>query len=500
MSEVVGWYAFFFFVGALLSGFLVFAALRSRRSAKVQSTSAEDTCAKGAAAEKTKSAWVADDLEKGEAVKAVPIDKLKETLRQLLESELANSKADVKADQLDRLTDKALAIGNLRAAAAASEAVSNSAIGVSGTDTRTPNSSDRSGSSTKSLPVEEMAAPPSGGAPAPPAPPAVPAPVMGLQQGEATRSEADEEDDESPRERDLDTVNNQLAFGPTDKQLNLVEPPERCAPLDQEVALHNSFATVQKVLHKRDTQTTELHKQLREARQDLWIQTTEARAASARLHELLTDPSRAPAAQAEALARLRDEASSLSSRLADAREQAKEWQTIARRQRAYFLQTENMGQESLVLLRKHPAGEVFVVPPPVASPFEEEDLALGDASGWNVGRSHCNPYEVDSWPFEPNVLAARASREPNLSQCHEGDEIEDDDDGDDALDAHFPLQGQRPMRGQRQPPCTEWSDDGEDEEEPLADDDDDDSPVLGTAHGAVDAAAVDDAEQSGESL
>jgi len=275
--------------------------------------------------------------------------------------------------------------------------------------------------------------------------------------------DADEDEDDEEEERLLE-------FGPTARQLNLRDPPERLfAGLDEEESLHTSLRTVQKILHKRDCQTTELHRQLREARQQLWSQTAEARAATGRLHDYLSDPSRAPVAQAEALSKLKSDALALSSQVADSRVQAKQWQNIARRQRAYFLQSENLGQESLIALRRHPCGEVFLVPPPVASVYQEEDREAGAGTGWDVGTSHCNPYKVDSWPFEPNVLAARASREPNLDQCAEGGAEDEEDDDEDELEAHFPVGGHsqdvavrrlpRPPPGPQQ---QQWSDDESD--------------------------------------
>jgi len=68
-------------------------------------------------------------------------------------------------------------------------------------------------------------------------------------------------------------------------------------------------------------------------------------------------------------------------------------------------------------------GEIFLAPPPVVledDEFQEEPMygtqirlsrvrlvEIGPLR-WDVGTSHCNPYCVDSWPFEPNVLAAKA--------------------------------------------------------------------------------------------
>lgn len=63
--------------------------------------------------------------------------------------------------------------------------------------------------------------------------------------------------------------------------------------------------------------------------------------------------------------------------------------------------------------------KVFIAPPPVTRPYEDED-GEEEGPGWNVGASHCNPYKVDSWPFEPNVLAQRMSHQSNLEDCIEG--------------------------------------------------------------------------------
>ena len=68
-------------------------------------------------------------------------------------------------------------------------------------------------------------------------------------------------------------------------------------------------------------------------------------------------------------------------------------------------------------------GEIFLAPPPVVledDEFQEEPMYATQTRlcrvqqveigplRWDVGTSHCNPYCVDSWPFEPNVLAAKA--------------------------------------------------------------------------------------------
>lgn len=283
-------------------------------------------------------------------------------------------------------------------------------------DTRTPSSSNRSGSSSErgneDLPGV-VALPPQEAIPRPPS-----APPAELNTKALTQAPLPPELDPAPPK----------VFGPTCRQNELVDPPEKFPPLwDEDESERHSLATIHRVLAKRDAQTTELHKQLRQARQQLWQQTAEARQAKAHLNDYLADTSQAPRAQAEAIARLRDENEDLSGRLAECRQQEQYWTSIAKKQRAFFQQSERISQESLSLLRRHPAGDVFLAPQPVVL----EDDEPRDEPMWDVGTSHCNPYAVDSWPFEPNVLAARASAQPNLHRWEEGSDEECGDDDDD---------------------------------------------------------------------
>lgn len=351
-----------------------------------------------------------------------------ETLRQLLETELPKGlAASGLADQLDRLEQK-LARSASPTAAAATEirlpvvglrgaAVANSgaedkasppASALQDDDTRTPETSERSsGKSNGGAADEEAEA------------------SMSLQ--ESQEAHIFELSNGSQSLQSVDRPE-QLQFGPTARQRELPEPREKWVPPPaEEKSLGTSLKTVQKVLGRRDAQTSELHRQLREVRQSLWVQTLEARDSNAKLRALLTDPSRVPQAQAEAIENLTLNVKDLSGRLADARTQEKYWLNIAKRQRAFFVQNESIGDEGRQLLRRHPAGEVFLVIAPMsASAAEDIDEAEGAAS-WDVGSSHCNPYKVDSWPAEPNVLAHRNTMQASFEQCAEGDEEEGDE-------------------------------------------------------------------------
>mmetsp|Transcript_46569 Transcript_46569/g.110756 ORF Transcript_46569/g.110756 Transcript_46569/m.110756 type:complete len:494 (+) Transcript_46569:198-1679(+) len=186
--------------------------------------------------------------------------------------------------------------------------------------------------------------------------------------------------------------------------------------MDEESSLRGSLVTVQRALGRRDAETQELKRQLRETSQALWNQTVEARHATKRLQDLLSDPTSAPALQADELARALERNEELSAALADAKSQEGHWETVARRQRAFFLQSQHVSQDNI---KRHPAGEVFIVPPPVCLQEDEDFNRIYD-----IGTQHLNPYVTDSWPFEPNAQAQRTNMEQTMPNLDEEDEIE----------------------------------------------------------------------------
>jgi len=226
--------------------------------------------------------------------------------------------------------------------------------------------------------------------------------------------------------REKNTVPEKV-FGPTrlqrtlPKQTGFRQPPEKPAPLVPEiVALKSSLACVQQNLFSRDRQTSNLHSQLKECRQALWEQTEVSNEAQGRLRRLLESPGKTPQIQKEEIARLQEKIGALSNRLADAKQSESYWATVAKRQRAYFLQSEQHGPDAMQYLKRHPAGEVFVAPTPILG--EAGDMG----KAWDVGSSHANPYVCDSWPFEPNVLAKRTPQEPTMQPLEEDPEAEDE--------------------------------------------------------------------------
>eukprot|EP00931_Biecheleriopsis_adriatica_P102661 TRINITY_DN77601_c0_g1_i1.p1 TRINITY_DN77601_c0_g1~~TRINITY_DN77601_c0_g1_i1.p1 ORF type:complete len:516 (+),score=129.70 TRINITY_DN77601_c0_g1_i1:95-1642(+) len=442
---------------------------------------AKAVCKEAKDCSSTKKAW--SDLEMGELKKPSVTagnfsssqqspEQLCETLRALLEEEITKGcHTQDLSDRMARLEKQlaemsrssrtkgkveAMPPVGLRGAAAVSllevdpdgHGALDKSLKSAASDTRTPSSSDRSSNSER----EKEVLP--GIVATPPEQP----PNAALEEAMPPHAPPAELDTTKAPVLDPEPLK---LFGPTVRQTYLAEPPERGPPfLDEEEADRNSLITLQRVLGKRDAQTTELHHQLREARQQLWQQTTEARAATTRLHNFLMDKSQAPQAQAEAIIRLQDQVKDLSGRLAESHQQEQHWSAIAKRQRAFFQQSERMSQDCMSLLRRHPAGDVFLAPPPVVL----EDDEPRDEPMWDVGTSHCNPYCVDSWPFEPNVLKARASAQPNLNRWEEGTDEDYEEDRDDEDEQDHLLHCWHPQDAHKMD-----EDDDEEEEEEISD-------------------------------
>jgi hypothetical protein len=222
----------------------------------------------------------------------------------------------------------------------------------------------------------------------------------------------------------------ELTLSPSARQKRYADPPEKgWMYLDADRSIRASMMTMQRNLQKRDLQTQELHRQLRSTQQDCQGQKLEATYAVKRLQDLLCDPKTAPAAQALELGNLRKRVETLSGDLADSKQSELQWSVVAKRQRAFFMQSERVAQEGVNAFRKHPAGELFLAPPPVCldDEFDEDPRK----PPWDVGASHINPYVNDSWPFEPNACAQRCAVEPNLCRWDEDDGIVETDSDED---------------------------------------------------------------------
>jgi len=231
----------------------------------------------------------------------------------------------------------------------------------------------------------------------------------------ATNTEADNAEGATRPGRSVER--NDLTLSPSARQKRYPDPPEKAwMHIDQDRSLRMSLTTTQRNLQKRDIQTQELHRQLRVCEQDCQAQKLEACYSVKRLQDLLCDPSYAPQAQAGELQAMRRKVDDLSGRLADSRQSELQWSMVAKRQRAFFMQSERVSQEGVNVFRKHPAGELFLAPPPV---YLDDDVDEDPRKPpWDVGNSHINPYVCDSWFLEPNACAQRCAV-PNLSRWDE---------------------------------------------------------------------------------
>merc|ERR1719284_1541647 len=180
---------------------------------------------------------------------------------------------------------------------------------------------------------------------------------------------------------------------------------------DQEVSLETSFVALQQHLHKRDVETHELERQLRDWQQTSWQQSLEARYSNQRLRDLLCDPLLAPQTQAEELRSLRARVEDLLNTLAEAQSREVRWRMVAKRQHIALRQTECASKDASGSLLRHPAGEIFLLPPP-ASDLGEDECELPfeaslDAQTPSPGKMH----DTNASMLEQGVVSPRSSCE-----------------------------------------------------------------------------------------
>ncbi|CAE7722063.1 HMCN1 [Symbiodinium sp. CCMP2456] len=147
-----------------------------------------------------------------------------------------------------------------------------------------------------------------------------------------------------------------------------------------------------------EAQTTELHRQLRDTRQQ----------------------------SAEAILRLQSQVKELSGNLAEARHQEQQWASIAKHQRAYLQQSERISQEGMQILRRHPAGLHLK-----RQKQSGEELALGIVA--EVFGAEVVAVLI---AIPTSSIRGRSSVPPNLNHWEEGDEDYDDVDEDLDEDEH----------------------------------------------------------------
>lgn len=201
----------------------------------------------------------------------------------------------------------------------------------------------------------------------------------------------------------------QKAFGPTKRQEQLLDPPEKVEEIVREVdTLRATLRSLEGTLGNRERQIGALLQQLETCKSMLQECQEEARVATDSLSQLQADPGLLKQTQADRMTRRRARVAALAAKLEWSTSQARHYRALAQQQRAFFLQSERVAVSGgKMAITRHPAGEVALVPQPPTMDDEKPEV-------WDVGTAIADPYRVDSWPFEPNVLAKRAPQESSM--------------------------------------------------------------------------------------
>lgn len=177
--------------------------------------------------------------------------------------------------------------------------------------------------------------------------------------------------------------------------------------------MKNTLEHLDRALNSRERQIGALQSQIENCKNMCKEKEDATVAAAAALRELVAHPASATRIHEERLRRLRQHVAKLRQNLDNSQQKATHYQALAQQQRRYYLQNERIDVSGAGdRLQRHPAGDIFLVPQPPP---------LGDmkAENFDIGTAFANPYVCDSWPFEPNVLASRTSKEATMPLCLE---------------------------------------------------------------------------------
>jgi len=197
----------------------------------------------------------------------------------------------------------------------------------------------------------------------------------------------------------------QKKWGPSRRQNNYTDPPEKEEKLEKELTtIKSTMGALNQNLSSRERQIVSLKAQLGVCKEHHKQAETEVAEIDETLR-LARDPAQLPTVHSARRKKQQEELENLEKQLVQTKAEGQHYQSLSKQQHAFFMQADTIYCRSGVERMHHfPAGEVFLVPQPL--PMEDEK-----ADSWDVGTSFANPYEVDSWPFEPNVLARRYPKE-----------------------------------------------------------------------------------------
>jgi len=198
----------------------------------------------------------------------------------------------------------------------------------------------------------------------------------------------------------------QKKWGPSRRQNNYEDPPYKEEKLEKEMTtMRSTFSSLAQNLANRERQIISLKAQRDVAKAAVRDEEDKVSELEETLRQV-SDPKKLPAVYESKRTLQKQDLEKLTVELQRTKAEAKQMQTLAKQQHAFFVQAETIfcQERGAERMRRFPAGEVFIVPQPL--PMDDEK-----AESWDVGTAVANPYEVDSWPFEPNVLARRCPKE-----------------------------------------------------------------------------------------
>eukprot|EP00405_Crypthecodinium_cohnii_P013455 CAMPEP_0206458444 /NCGR_PEP_ID=MMETSP0324_2-20121206/23574_1 /ASSEMBLY_ACC=CAM_ASM_000836 /TAXON_ID=2866 /ORGANISM="Crypthecodinium cohnii, Strain Seligo" /LENGTH=516 /DNA_ID=CAMNT_0053929785 /DNA_START=85 /DNA_END=1632 /DNA_ORIENTATION=- len=214
-------------------------------------------------------------------------------------------------------------------------------------------------------------------------------------------------------------------YGPSDIQSRVHEPEPHEEILAESATLHLTMESLEQNIAARKKQVASLKAQI-DACEDTCKHTKErADNAEMYLRELEEDPENVVDVHQGRLLRLRRVHQALQDQIRAFENQARRIQILYREQQRYRLQHEHIAGilGNFDLLPRHAAGALALVDPPL--PLDETP-----PQNFDIATAVANPYNVDSWPFEPNVLAKRYLQwEPGMESLNEEDEDEEEDEG-----------------------------------------------------------------------
>jgi len=204
-------------------------------------------------------------------------------------------------------------------------------------------------------------------------------------------------------------------YGPSGRQRRLLDPQEEKVDglVSETTCMKGTLEQLDISIISRERQIAALQSQLETCKNMEKEQVDATSVAAAALRELVANSASVPRVHEERLHKRQQRVAKLRQDLHRNRQKATHYRALAQQQRHYYLQNERTGNSGAAdRLQRHPAGEIFLVPRPPS---------LGDmkAEVFDIGTAIANPYVCDSWPFEPNVLASRTSKEATMQACIE---------------------------------------------------------------------------------